>query len=315
MISKKLETVEGRLQDLFEFVYRRQKIWYDRFVRKKPFPWTDDLVLRNLKFCNVYRELDKGTIYILDEVIDKLGDNPNTIFNTIAYRIFNKYNFFEDIGGLLDYRNFGDEQTNVIEKNLDNILENGGTVFNDAYMICGIPINRKYRPGDKHVQILEMLKLLAPNIDKLYKNIKRAVRPKDILKELKGVYYIGNFLAYEIWCDLSYINDPRMFKWTDDDFVNMGPGAKWGVRLIWGGEKKDYKDKDYIEKCKWLRDIQVEYWEKIPFIEVAYDNAYSNQPFLSLRNVEHSLCEYRKYYNQKYLRKGKRRKFSEPVEG
>lgn len=41
-------------------------------------------------------------------------------------------------------------------------------------------------------------------------------------------------------------------------------------------------------------------------MKIAYRKAYSNVPFLSIRNIEHSLCEFRKYRrirNEKPCRK------------
>lgn len=309
--STELDTVDSRLHDFYGFIYARQKIWYDRFVLKKPYPWTDDIVLRDYKFCNVYRELDKGTQYIVNVMSDVIYTNKSVtenqvLFNDIAYRIFNKYEMFKWIG-MYDYIDF-DNQWKLIEKHMDEELENEETVFNDAYMICGIPVDYSYRPESKHVQILLMLKDLAKRIDRLRKDIEWAKNPEEVMKLLEGIHYIGPFLAYEIWCDLSYV---KLIRWTDNDFVNMGPGAKWGVRIIYGGGKKDYKEKDYVDICKKLRNVQEEMFIKyqIPFLDVAYKEGFSNRPYLSLRNIEHVLCEHRKYWRLKYEGEGKKRKY------
>ena len=114
---------------------------------------------------------------------------------------------------------------------------------------------------------------------------------------------MGNFLAYEIWTDLTYFG---FFKqgWTDDDFVNIGPGASWGLKLMYEKLKK----KEELEKIKHLHEIQKKYLNNKEWLGIHYSRAFSNKPFLSLRNIEHSLCEFRKYYNISHG-KGKRRKF------
>lgn len=310
-----LDTVDSRLHDFYGFIYARQKIWYDRFVLKKPYPWTEDEVLKTYKFCNVYRENDKGTQYIINVMMDIVkvdtnfaDDKNHALFNDIAYRIFNKYGMFEWIGQY-DYLDF-DNEWKLIEEHMDEELKNGETVFNDAYMICGIPVDYSYRPESKHVQVLLMLKDLAKRIDRLRKDIEWAKNPEEVMKLLEGIHYIGPFLAYEIWCDLSYV---KLIRWTDNDFVNMGPGAKWGIRIIYGGEKSDYKEEDYVRICKQLRDTQEKMFIKyqIPFINVAYTQGYSNRPYLSLRNIEHVLCEYRKY-TRLSEGEGKRRRYVPP---
>jgi len=137
--------------------------------------------------------------------------------------------------------------------------------------------------------------------------------------------YVGTFLGYEIWTDLTYFN---FFKqgWSDNDFVNLGPGAIWGLALMSGLEKpqkelrEGYKGLG-VELTKWLRDTQ-EYWfNKLyeegliepKWEEIAYKEAFSNTPYLSLRNIEHSLCEFRKYWRLKQG-KGKKRKFTPRLE-
>lgn len=45
------------------------------------------------------------------------------------------------------------------------------------------------------------------------------------------------------------------------------------------------------------------------WLKVSYKEAYSNVPFLSLRNIEHSLCEYRKYWRIKNKKPTRKRLF------
>jgi len=45
------------------------------------------------------------------------------------------------------------------------------------------------------------------------------------------------------------------------------------------------------------------------WLKIAYKKAYSNYPFLSLRNIEHLLCEYRKYWRIKNNKPARRRLF------
>ena len=49
-----------------------------------PAPWTDDRILRDYYFTNVYRELDKTTVWFRENVRDPLRDDPRVIFATVA---------------------------------------------------------------------------------------------------------------------------------------------------------------------------------------------------------------------------------------
>lgn len=49
-------------QHFFKFVAERQTIWRRR--QKSPFPWTQDPILLQHRFSNIFRELDKTSIWI-----------------------------------------------------------------------------------------------------------------------------------------------------------------------------------------------------------------------------------------------------------
>lgn len=56
------------MYDMFwKYVHERQMVWFRR-QRGDPEPWTQDTVLQTYFFCNVYRELDKGSQYFKDQV-------------------------------------------------------------------------------------------------------------------------------------------------------------------------------------------------------------------------------------------------------
>ena len=116
---------------------------------------------------------------------------------------------------------------------------------------------------------------------------------------------VGGFLACEIWTDLTYLNFFRQ-GWDDNDFVNIGPGAKWGLEIMYGNLSKDKLE----ERLRHLYNLQKELlkddWKKI-----AYKGAFSYYPFLSITNIEGALCEFRKYWN---IKNGKgRRKYFIPL--
>lgn len=83
-----------RIAEFFEFIYDRQEIWHRRNVLNLPAPWSTDEILRNYRFCNVYRELDGGTLaltkYLTDESIS-VGKScltlSHTAFLTVAIRL------------------------------------------------------------------------------------------------------------------------------------------------------------------------------------------------------------------------------------
>ncbi len=286
-----------REQEFFDFIYNRQLIWHKRFMLKQKFPWTKDLTFQKYKILNVYRELDKGTQYIINK-LSGIKDRKIILLNIVFYRFFNQFNLYEklNIGPLNDFSE--KTKTGLIESLTR--LKKKEPLFNDAYLIAGRKNEKKY------LSVLNSLSSLWKNADELIYRIDKAKTPEESFNIIKEIDLVGDFLAYEIWTDLTYFN---FFSqgWTDNDFVSIGPGAKWGLEIIYGKSDK----KENLKSINHLHEIQKEFLEKRKnhsWQEISYKEAFSNKPFLSLRNIEHSLCEFRKYHNLKNG-KGKRRFF------
>jgi len=273
----------------FDFIYERQLIWYKRFVLKEIPPWTNDDILKKYKIINMYRELDKCTIYILNK-LKNIKSREKLLLNIIFYRFFNTFNLYENL------------EINILESVGDSLIEKfdklkkKGPIFNNAYLISS-----GTKGKEKHISILENLREL--DLKKIISKIDNSKTPRESLNVLETIPMIGPFLACEIWTDLSYF---KFFKqsWNDNDFVNIGPGSKWGLEIIYGKMNK----KELEEKLEHLHKIQKDFlkkgWEKI-----AYKRAFSNYPYLSITNIEGALCEFRKYWNIKHG-KGRRKYFT-----
>ncbi len=290
-------------EEFFKFIYKRQLIWYKRFVLKKSPPWTDDNLLRTYKIINVYRELDKCTLYILDKLKD-IQDRKKIFINIVFYRFFNQFNLYEKLG--IEPFDSINEPTRVkLLATLDRIQNEGNPIFNNAYLISSGQKDKK-----KHHSIIDNLSKLP--VRNLIEELDQSKIPEESLSIIQKIPMVGPFLACEIWTDLSYLKFFKQ-KWNDNDFVNIGPGAKWGLEII---SAKKLNKKEQQEKLNHLYKVQKEFLDNInedldeprSWKEIAYKKAFSNYPFLSITNIEGSLCEFRKYWNIKNG-KGKRRYF------
>lgn len=286
------------LKDFFSFIYERQLIWHKRFFLKRDFPWTDDEILRKYKIINVYRELDKCTIYLLEK-LKGMNDRAALLLNIVFYRFFNRVGLYEELE-IQPFAKLDDGLFEKIKKGFADRTAEGKVVFNNAYIISS-------RGGEerKYIEVLKGMR--SVDFAKLVEQIDIAKTPEEAFLILQQIPLVGPFLACEIWTDLSYFD---FFKqgWDDNDFVNIGPGAKWGLEILFGKLNK----KQLHEKLKELYQLQEshlsEVAEKPSWREIAYKNAFSNYPFLSITNVEGALCEFRKYWNIKHG-KGRRKYF------
>ncbi|MDR1207340.1 MAG: hypothetical protein LBK26_02925 [Rickettsiales bacterium] len=300
------------LIDFYEFIYDRQKIWHDRFVRKQSAPWSDDAVFQNFKFCNVYRELDSGTISISKHLINTDIAPTEKLFNIIAYRFFNKRDTFDRLfDGLLKMDGFNFK---LLENRLDNMT---GPVFSDAYIISSHPVDKTYRPRLKHVQVLLMLERLIPKLPALLSELGNSDGQAGLEIIEKYVAMAGPFLSGQILLDCTYSTNTSgqqdLVKYTSNDFLIVGPGAHWGLNILFG---KTLGKKEANEKCRFLHSSQEEYFDRLKteknknWHDVKWQNpGYCGDGFLSLHDIQGCLCEFRKYTRLKNGEKAKKRYF------
>ncbi len=300
--------IEQNILAFFEFVYRRQDIWHRRFVSQQPAPWTDDATLRDYKFCNVYRELDGGTQAIV-KYLKQPDISPETkLFNIIAYRFFNRRDTIENLfGGLLNPQNF---DMKFYEKRFDDCKQKEN-IFSNAYLVSAHSYNPAYRPKDKHVQILLMLDGLRGKLSAIIQQLQENPPQRGIKIITDYVALAGSFLAGQILLDATYAGD--LVPYSGDDFLVVGPGAHWGLNLIF--DKKLSKT-EADAACRRLYTMQKEKFAALKELKgldwnkVYWRNPdYPNTPYLCLHDIQNSLCEFRKYWRLKKGEKAKKRYF------
>lgn len=86
-----------RVDDLAAFIVERHNI-YRRRRRGEPKPWTTDPILQRYRFCNMYRELDKETVWIKDNWREPHSGNPDLWFALVVARLVNRHESLEAIG-------------------------------------------------------------------------------------------------------------------------------------------------------------------------------------------------------------------------
>lgn len=81
-----------RIYDLYwYFAAERQRV-FERRTTGQPPPWTDDPILREFKFCNVYRAADRVSQYMIRDVCyhDEPCSPEDRLFQIVAFRTFSK---------------------------------------------------------------------------------------------------------------------------------------------------------------------------------------------------------------------------------
>lgn len=78
------------------FVIERYRI-YERRAAGKPQPWTKDPILKQYKFCNVYRELDRVTMWLAEHWREPQRNYPDLWFAMVVARLINHPDSLEEM--------------------------------------------------------------------------------------------------------------------------------------------------------------------------------------------------------------------------
>lgn len=280
--------------EFFKFIYKRQLIWYKRFILKESKPWTNDKILQTYKIINIYRELDKCTDYILRK-LQNVNSREKLFLNIVFYRFFNRINLYEELG-IEPFNKLNKEVYSLIIKKFELREKNNQVIFNNAYLISSGTCGQK-----KYISVMKSIKKLSENIERFILLIDKVKTPRESLNIIQKIEMVGPFLACEIWTDLSYFNFFKQ-EWSDDDFVNIGPGAKWGLEILKGKKLNLKQQEEYLTKLcnkqSCLKNIHTLLYEKFSWEKIKYKKAFTKN-IISRTNIEGSLCEFRKYWNIK----------------
>ncbi len=266
------------------FACERQNI----FIRKNngdKWPWTKDAILREYKFCNSYRVNDRVSQYLLKNVIynGKKYSDEDMLFRIILFKLFNKENTWEL---LLD--NFGDITLSIYDFDkfsnvLNNTINNGVSIYNDAYISCATKAFGYDRKHDNHLALLNKMFLE----DKIQDKILRVKTMEDAFKILKSYPLIGNFMAYQLVTDINYSD---IVNWNENEFTVAGPGAIRGIK------------KCFIDRGKYSNEDIIKYMylnQEKEFKRLNLDFKKIGNRELQLIDIQNIFCELDKYCREK----------------
>jgi hypothetical protein len=280
------------LDPLVYFINERHHIYLMRQAGAKP-PWTNDPILQQYRFCNVFRELDRTTIWIREHWREPWATSSELWFWMVVARMFNY------IPTLQVLNRFVPDQWNPdrVQTILEIQKEEGNKIYTSAYMLRG-PAGG----GDKIEytiwKILQPLWDAQQGSNTIPFDFKKLPTLQSTAKWLQGFHGIGPFLAYEIVTDLRhtrYLKDaPDINTWA-----NAGPGAIRGLNRLLG---RPLKSKMKQEEAVYLMTGILNNLEPNLALNKPLSPMRPLPPWvaqLELRDIEHSLCEVDKYLRVK----------------
>ena len=326
--SPDIEICDENLNLFFKTMFERQEVWYKRFILKQKAPWTEDQFLANNKFTNVYRELDRASQWLIKNVyLDNTLSEKDLIWKIICFRFFNQPDTFDLNQKIrVDLPKWKDFNVDKMYEQVIKVRESGRNPWHVSYMMNMAFLPKTFEPErglfKDHAYINHLMVKVHQMIPNLFMNIQLATKPEQIITLLETLPAVSTFQSHEFFIDFCYVNKytaRKWFKFNENDYTNVGPGASLGIRLIFPSTlAKDQKQRIYD-----LRDISKEYMIEISkansanFKYISWNKAMKKydvckeESSLSLHQIEMFLCEFSKYWKMA-LGKGKQRSKFKP---
>lgn len=280
-LTSSSDSVNNEAYETFwHFINERHQVYINK-TAGLPKPWTDDPILQEWKFCNVFRYLDKTSDWLIKNILEphRNANLGNMLFNIMVFRAFNWVPTYETL--LRHFARNGWLETWDLREVID-VLKNY-VVFQDKQLISGAYMIRGYEGQAKWRSIPEALLRVYEDRFELASEINYNQRLEQATKMIVGKKYWGwgPFMAYQAALDFSYT--PILSRATDiNTWCHFGPGAQKGLKLIWPSEHE-------------LTDLQ----KGIYLLRQQSNHLKDHVALLNLQDIEFALCELQKYWRIK----------------
>jgi len=273
---------KSQLRRFFWWMKERHAIYLRRSITKRPFPWTKDKILQTYRFCNVFRELDRTTIWIRENWREPYADHPMLWF---AMALARQINFIDTLAEFGFPEKWDPAR---LMKLIEDRRERGEKAYTGAYMLTGTLGGPK--SGQTAFKILDVLYHDPPPfVQGGLSSVTQVVTLQEAWNQFRGRPGFGPFIAYEVVTDLRHT---RYLRGATDimTWANPGPGAIRGLHRVAGRRIKGRYRRD---REPLPRDQAIDEMRKL--LSLSGKFLPDDFPVLEMREIEHSLCEHDKY--------------------
>ncbi len=272
--------IEGRREQFSYYVNERLAVQQKKESGLSA-PWTEDRILRDFRFTNVSRRDDRVSRWFIENIAER--DDLATeakVYNTFLFRAFNKTETAE--GLMLPFKKNGEKYLRGL---IADMRASGyDKHFGTAYFQSGLKGAWK-TDDDTSNRMVDMVEWLIAN--DYYSKVTAASNQKECFETIKEVAGFAEFLAYQVFVDLTYIPE---FPFTDKEFTVSGPGCHKGINCLF-----DERDGMTDEECIfWIRDNQ---------------ELFGLTTDVSVMDIENCFCEFSKFIGIQLNPKKRMRKY------
>lgn len=281
---------EGEELDRFwRFVRERQAVWYRRVVRGDDPPWTDDETLRRYRFTNVYRLLDPGTQYAIQDVLERDAPAADRVFNVLVYRLVGRSATHAQAG----FQRLDEFDASAFERSLRARREaRDEPVFTGAYVVAGYS---SMGGADKVANVARLFGTVRDRFEGFYGELVAASGPREAYEAIRDLPGYGNFLAYQVLVDLLYPLDREggepFLPFSPNEWAAAGPGAERGL----GSLLDEQADAGELEAMRWLWRNQAAEFDRMGLAFDWLRGPSGRRVDLTLADVQNCLCEFYKH--------------------
>ena len=252
----------------------RENIRLQKEVSQLPPPWTNDSILQEYKFCQVFREDDRTTRWFREHIREPMKNSPDVFMATVIFRWFNWIPTGRTLieHGLLKRW----DRKKAIEE-----------ITKQPKWITGAYIIKTPNGMDKVTGVAECISHMWQDREYLAKEIVKTKSLEDTWILLRDYPYMGPFMAYEVVTDLRHT---YLLEDAEDvlTWANAGPGAMRGLNRLTGREL-GYSKRSH----DWVGEMQELY--KIVQTRLPAHILQRNDMRYEMREIEGGLCEFDKY--------------------
>lgn len=258
------------------------------------YPYSQDPVMADTRWCNVRRMDDKVSIWLMDhwypeakQAANWLDVAPNLLMvSALAARMINRTATLSHITGGNRFSKWNYE---TFRKRMYEVKDSGQPVFTNAYIINGAS------GGPKIEQVLNAIQKCYETKPFTYIDVQSLQHTAKSLHALPGV---GSFIGGQVVADLRWVLDEPTY-WEDRMvWAPPGPGSSRGMKYLLGlssaadmtGRGKDLTERQFLANLPTLIAIAKAH-PKVS--KVFYERK------LEAHDIQNTLCELGKFVRVK----------------
>lgn len=245
---------EGVYELYWRFAAERHKAFEAR-VAGLPWPWSQDRILQEYKFCNVYRAADRVSQYMIRDVAYREDDSTaaDRLFQIAAFRTFSNIRTWESVIAVIGRSpRLEDLADGSFEAALTAAKEANGGLYTGAFILCA---TNAYGRSIKHLNHVELFKNMFLE-SRLADRILEAGSLREVYDLLHAFPLMGDFMSYQTAIDLNY---SEHLDFSENDFTQPGPGALRGLKKVF----TDLGGLTPQEAIMWMVDHQDEEFARL----------------------------------------------------